>query len=382
MRLLERYIEIVRTRARQRMGSGEYGSMAVKPFPFDYEVPRQLVAQEPLKHRSDARLMVIDRARQSIEHFHVRDLTRLLPAGDRLVLNDTKVLPAQLAGRRAVTGGRWQGLFIDALPDGPWRILCKTRGRVAPGEVITLTDREGRPGAKLFLVERLEEGQWLAHPESEEAATSILDRLGRVPLPPYIRGGDMVDADVASYQTVYAQTPGAIAAPTAGLHFTKELLKALEAREVSYSRVTLHVGLGTFRPIESESWDEHRMHGEFGEVSATAAGEINGTKAAGGRVVAVGTTVVRLLETAVRQGEAGQSPRELRAWKGETDLFIRPPFEFRAIDALMTNFHFPRTTLLILVQTFGGTELIAEAYREAIREEYRFYSYGDAMLIV
>src|SRR3954447_12330459 len=356
--------------------------MAVKAFPFDYEVPRHLVAQEPLRHRSDARLMVVDRSKQSIEHYHVRDLPRLLPTGDRLVLNDTKVLPAQLAGRRADTGGRWQGLFIETTPDGHWRILCRTRGRLNPGEVITLSDREGRPGAKLFLVERLDEGQWLAHPDSEEAVESILAQLGRVPLPPYIRGGNMVDADVASYQTVYAQRPGAIAAPTAGLHFTKELLKALEARDVSYTRVTLHVGLGTFRPIESESWDEHRMHGESGEVTATAADEINRTRAAGGRVIAVGTTVVRLLETAVRAGAPGESSRQVRPWTGQTDLFIRPPFEFRAVDALMTNFHFPRTTLLILVQTFGGSELIAEAYREAIKEEYRFYSYGDAMLII
>src|SRR3954470_11071515 len=183
MRLLERYIEIVRTRARQRAGSGEYGSMAVKAFPFDYEVPRHLVAQEPLRHRSDARLMVVDRSRQSIEHLHVRDLPRLLPAGDRLVLNDTKVLPAQLSGRRAGTGGRWQGLFIDATPDGHWRILWKTRGRLSPGEVITLSDREGRPGAKVVLVGGLDEGQWLAHPDSEEAIGPILERLGRVPLP-------------------------------------------------------------------------------------------------------------------------------------------------------------------------------------------------------
>src|SRR4051795_2054710 len=273
--------------------------MATKLFPFDYEVPRHLVAQDPLRHRSDARLMVVDRSKQQIEHYHVRDLPRLLPAGDRLVLNDTKVLPAQLAGRRAGTGGRWQGLFIESMADGHWRILCKTRGRLNPGEVITLSDREGRPGAKLFLVERLDEGQWLAHPDSGEAVESILDQLGRVPLPPYIRGGNMVDADVASYQTVYAQRPGAIAAPTAGLHFTKELLKALEARDVSYTRVTLHVGLGTFRPIESESWDEHRMHGEWGEVPPATAAELNKTRAAGGRIVAVGTTVARTLETSV-----------------------------------------------------------------------------------
>ena len=351
-------------------------------FPFDYELPRRLVAQEPLRHRADARLMVVDRQRQEILHQHIRDLPHLLPAGDRLVLNDTKVVPAQLAGSRVSTGGRWQGLFIEETPDGHWKILCKTRGKLSPGESIALTDREGRPGAKLWLIERLEEGQWLAHLEADDESTEqILNRLGRVPLPPYIRGGNMTDADVASYQTVYADRPGAIAAPTAGLHFTKELIKALEARDVNYSRITLHVGLGTFRPIESERWDDHRMHRETGEITATAADEINRTRTEGGRVIAVGTTVTRLLETAVR-ASGDLAARKLRAWEGETDLFIRPPFEFRAIDALLTNFHFPRTTLLVLVQTFGGAELIAEAYRQAIEEEYRFYSYGDAMLIV
>jgi S-adenosylmethionine:tRNA ribosyltransferase-isomerase len=230
---------------------------APNTFPFDYEVPRQLVAQEPLRHRADARLMVVDRHRQEILHHHVRDLPHLLPAGDRLVLNDTKVVPAQLAGNRTTTGGRWLGLFIEALPDGNWRILCKTRGKLSPGDTVMLTDREGRPGVKLWLIERLEEGQWLAHAETDESTDAILNRLGRVPLPPYIRGGNMVDADVASYQTVYAERPGAIAAPTAGLHFTKELIKALEARGVTYSRITLHVGLGTFRPIE-------RNHGQRG----------------------------------------------------------------------------------------------------------------------
>jgi S-adenosylmethionine:tRNA ribosyltransferase-isomerase len=357
------------------------------PLPFDYELPRHLVAQEPLRNRSDARLMVVDRHRQSIAHYHVRDLPHLLPPGDRLVLNDTRVLPAQLVGRRAQTGGRWQGLFLEALPSGDWRILCKTRGRLVPGESVTLLDREGRPGAKLWLLERLEEGQWLAHlAEEEEHFESLLSRLGRVPLPPYIRGGNMVDADVANYQTVFARTPGAIAAPTAGLHFTRELLKALEAREVTHSYITLHVGLGTFRPIEAASIEEHRMHSEWGEITEHTASELNGTRAAGGRAIAVGTTVARVLETAVRAADSSASqspsPRTLRPWKGRTDLFIRPPFEFCALDALLTNFHFPRTTLLVLVQTFGGRELIAEAYRQAIRDEYRFYSYGDAMLIV
>jgi S-adenosylmethionine:tRNA ribosyltransferase-isomerase len=356
-------------------------------LPFDYEVPRRLIAQQPLRQRADARLMVVRRMSQEIEHHHVRDLPHLLSSGDRLVLNDTKVIPAQLAGKRAQTGGRWQGLFLDRTPDGHWRILCKTRGRLIPGEAIALVDREGRAGEKLWLLERLEEGQWLVHVESEESTEAILDRLGRVPLPPYIRGGNMVDADVANYQTVYAREPGAIAAPTAGLHFTKELVKALEARGVGYSRVTLHVGLGTFRPIETETWEEHRMHSEWGQVTPASADELNKTHAAGGRIVAVGTTVVRLLETAARSAAAApdrspNGPRSVPAWQGKTDLFIRPPFEFRAVDALMTNFHFPRTTLLVLVQTFGGAELIAEAYQQAIREEYRFYSYGDAMLIL
>ncbi len=353
---------------------------------FDFEVPRRLVAQEPLRHRTDARLMVVDRRRQQIDHHHVRDLPHLLPEGDRLVLNDTRVIPAQLAGRRALTGGRWSGLFMEATPDGHWRILCKTRGRLQPGEQVVLVDREGRVGEKLWLIEKQDEGHWLAHPESDEPFTTILERLGRVPLPPYIRGGNMVDSDIASYQTVFAKRPGAIAAPTAGLHFTNELLKALEARGVPHSKVTLHVGLGTFRPIETDDLDSHRMHSEWGEISASTAAELNTARAAGGRVIAVGTTVTRVLETAVRSkdgtDQASANRLEIPAWQGTTDLFIRPPFEFRAIDALLTNFHFPRTTLLLLVQTLGGWELINEAYRQAIQEEYRFFSYGDAMLII
>jgi S-adenosylmethionine:tRNA ribosyltransferase-isomerase len=354
---------------------------------FDYELPRRLVAQEPLRNRADARLMVVDRARQDISHHHVRDLPHLLPGGDRLVLNDTKVLPAQLAGRRLQTGGRWQGLYLETTTEGHWRILCKTRGHLRPGEAIGVIDREGRPGLKLWLLERMDESQWLAHPEPNEPAETALPRLGRVPLPPYIRGGNMVDADVANYQTVYARHLGAIAAPTAGLHFTRELLKALDARGLLLSRVTLHVGLGTFRPIETELLEQHRMHSEWGEITSATASELNATRAAGGRIIGVGTTVVRLLETAVRAADTSLGSGNLAAgmiqpWQGRTDLFIRPPFEFRAIDALMTNLHFPRTTLLVLVQTFGGRELIAEAYRQAIREEYRFYSYGDAMLIV
>ena len=354
--------------------------MSHESFCFDYELPRELVAQEPLRNRVDARLMVVDRARQSIEHYHVRDLPELLPGGDRLVLNDTKVIAAQLVGKRVPTGGRWQGLYLQTTREGHWKLLCKSRGRMKPGDAVMLTDVEGRAGVKLWLIEPLAEGEWLAHPESEEPAEALLARLGRVPLPPYIRGGQMVDADVTNYQTVFARVPGAIAAPTAGLHFTQELLRTLARGGVEFSAVTLHVGLGTFRPITAASLEEHSMHREWGELAATAAGELNATRQAGKRLIAVGSTVTRVLETAVRAPGAARD--NFLAWHGETDLFIRPPFEFQAVDALVTNFHFPRTTLLVLVATFAGRELIERAYQEAIREEYRFYSYGDAMLIL
>ncbi len=322
------------------------------PLLFDYDLPRELIAQQPLRNRADARLMVVDRCRQQVSHNHVRDLPMLLAAGDRLVLNDTRVLPAQLQGTRAGTGGRWRGLFLSSTPEGHWRVLCKTRGRLAPGESIVLEDREGRRAEKLWLLERLEGGQWLAHLDSEAPLTEALERLGRVPLPHYIRGGQMVDQDVANYQTVFARRPGAVAAPTAGLHFTKELLGQIGQRGVEFSAVTLHVGLGTFRPIAGPL-EEHQMHSEWCELGEKGAAEINATRAAGGRVVAVGTTCVRTLESA-----AARSEGKLAAWSGETDLFIRPPYEFRAIDCLLTNFHFPGTTLLVLVQTFGGVELI------------------------
>jgi S-adenosylmethionine:tRNA ribosyltransferase-isomerase len=311
----------------------------------------------------------------------VRDLPEILRSTDRLVLNDTKVIPAQLRGQRIETGGRWQGLFLGQFPDGEWRLLCKTRGRLRTPEPIALVDRENRVAAKLWLVERLDEGQWRARLDPPEDALQALERLGRVPLPPYIRGGNMADADVERYQTVFARRPGAVAAPTAGLHFTEDLLKHIGRRGVELSAVTLHVGMGTFKPIGVDDPAEHVMHAEWAEVSDPAAREINATRASGGRIVAVGTTVVRTLETvAAEQATAGAA--EIAApWRGETRLYIRPPYEFRAVDALVTNFHFPRTTLLLLVQALGGSALIRQAYEEAVAEQYRFYSYGDAMLI-
>jgi len=343
---------------------------------IDYHLPPELVAQEPLQNRADARLMVLDRARGTIEHAHIRDLPRLLLPGDRLVLNDTKVIPAQLRGLRTVTGGRWQGLFLAQTASGDWKIVCKTRGKIKPMEQVTLVDREGKEAAKLWLLEPIDDGQWLARPEPDAPPLELLQQLGRVPLPPYIRSGNMVDTDVEDYQTVFARVPGAVAAPTAGLHFTEMLLEAIRQSGIEVSKLTLHVGMGTFRPISGNDLDQHPMHSEWGDLPDQVAGDLNESRQRGDRIVAVGTTVARVLETVAGCGEVFQ------AWQGETDLFIRPPYTFLGIDALLTNFHFPRTTLLLLVQAFGGTEFVREAYEQAVHEQYRFYSYGDAMLLV
>ena len=342
---------------------------------YDYELPASLIAQSPLARRSDARLMVVDRTTQSLSHRHVRDLPELLAPGDCLVLNETRVAAARLIGRRVATGGRWEGLFLSADPHGRWQLLCKTRGKLAVGEQLALVDRSGGDDVALELLEKGAGGVWLARPRSGENAFEVLDRVGRVPLPHYIRGGEMCEADRERYQTVYARHWGSVAAPTAGLHFTTELLERLAAAGVEQARLTLHVGIGTFRPIQTESLDGHQMHREWGRIEAEAVECIRRCRGAGGRIVAVGTTTTRVLETAARAGE-------LQPWSGETELFIRPPFQFHAIDALLTNFHLPRSSLLVLVRTFGGDALVQRAYAEAIREQYRFYSYGDAMLIL
>lgn len=342
---------------------------------YDYDLPHERIAQQPLPDRSAARLLVVHRRTQTLEHRSVRDLPAFLTAGDALVLNDTRVIPARLVGYRTLTRGYWEGLYLESGAHGVWKILSKTRGKIQPGEAVTLQDRQQRNVCRLTLLERLGQGVWAVRPDSSEETFALLDRVGRVPLPPYIRDGEMADADRQTYQTVYADKPGAVAAPTAGLHFTPPLLEQLEAAGIELARVTLHVGLGTFRPISVERLDEHPMHAEWACLDAATAARLTAIRAAGGRIVAVGTTVVRTLETAAADDQ-------LQAWQGETDLFIRPPYRFRAVDALLTNFHLPKSTLLILVRTFGGDELIRRAYDEAIREGYRFYSYGDAMLIL
>ena len=342
---------------------------------YNYDLPPELIAQHPVRNRADARLMVVDRREASIRHHHVRDLPELLNPGDQLVLNDTRVIPARLVGTRTDTGGQWQGLYLSANEAGLWRILSKTRGRIRPGERIALWDRQARDAAALKLLEKRGQGIWIAQPDPPEDAMVLLQRIGRVPLPHYIRGGHMVASDEDNYQTVYARHAGSVAAPTAGLHFTRHLLTELEGRGVGVHYVTLHVELDTFRPITSLSLDQHEIHKEWAEISTEVARHLETCHANRQRIVAVGTTSVRVLETAARSGQ-------IVPWQGHTELFIRPPFRFQAIDALMTNFHLPRTSLLVLARTFGGDRLMHRAYELAVQEQYRFFSYGDAMLIL
>ncbi len=342
---------------------------------YDYDLPKDLIAQQPLARRADARLLVVDRQSQTLEHCYVRDLPQLLSPGDALVLNNTRVIPARLVGYRTQTGGRWSGLFLSVDTHGIWQVLGQTRGKLQAGETVTLHDVNGQNEVTLRMLAKLDGGAWAAKPESDASAFDLLEVIGRVPLPAYIRDGAMIDSDRETYQTVFATQPGAVAAPTAGLHFTESILDKIRQRTIRTCHVTLHVGIGTFRPIAVQELAQHQMHSEWGSIDASAVAELNVARASGGRIVAVGTTSVRVLETASRAGT-------LESWQGETDLFIRPPYEFRCVDALMTNFHLPKSTLLVLVRTFGGDELIRRAYDAAIRDSYRFYSYGDAMLIL
>ena len=340
---------------------------------YDYDLPRDLIAQEPLADRTSARMLVVGRGAGSLSHRHVRDLPHILRPGDLLVVNETKVVPARLAGRREKTGGRWEGLWLGVEMDGAWRLLAHTRGRVAIGERVVLVDPQGNDSLSLVMTGRSSGGSWLAHPDRAGAPESLLGEVGRIPLPGYIRGGDAVASDIDRYQTVFARTAGSAAAPTAGLHFTPTLLAALGARGVERAAVTLHVGVDTFRPISVARLADHPMHTEWCECPPETVAAVAAARARGGRVVAVGTTAVRTLETAAAGGT-------LAPWSGPTSLFIRPGHTFRATDCLLTNFHMPRTTLMVLVSTFAGREVVRRAYAEAIAERYRFLSYGDCML--
>jgi S-adenosylmethionine:tRNA ribosyltransferase-isomerase len=345
---------------------------------YDFDLPPERIAQEPIAERDAARLLVLRRDPAIRAHHVFRELPGLLRPGDLLVFNDTRVIPARLVGQREKTGGRWEGLFVRALANGLWELLVQTRGRPVAEETLLVEGPEGKASLRLELVSKTPGGRWLVRPGQEGSPVEILSRHGRVPIPPYIRKGRAGAVDRDRYQTIYAQQPGAVAAPTAGLHFTPALLEALAATGIDRAFVTLHVGPGTFQPVTVEDIRQHRVEPEWGEFPAATARALAAARARGGRVVAVGTTSVRLLESAVRD----QAPQEpLAAWSGPTELTIVPPFRFRAVDALITNFHLPRSSLLLLVSAFAGRENVLAAYQEAIARGYRFYSYGDAMLI-
>jgi S-adenosylmethionine:tRNA ribosyltransferase-isomerase len=338
---------------------------------YDYALPPELIAQTPADRRDRSRLMVVHRDTGRIEHRIFSDIVDLLAPGDVLVLNETRVFPARLRGRRA-GGGAAEVLLLNPSADHPelWTALARPGAKLKRGKVVEIA-----PDLSVEIVDVLPDGDRLVRVHTPLELDEALERYGEMPLPPYMRR-EATDADRERYQTVYARERGSVAAPTAGLHFTPELLAAAEARGVAIARLVLHVGVGTFRPVEVDDPREHRMHSEWYSVPPAAAEKINAARAAGGRVWAVGTTSVRTLETVA--DEAGA----VHPGSGWTDIFIRPPYRFRAVDRLITNFHLPRSTLLMLVAALAGREAVMRAYEEAIAERYRFYSYGDAMAVV
>jgi S-adenosylmethionine:tRNA ribosyltransferase-isomerase len=330
-------------------------------FPFD----PSLIAAEPVLPREQAKLLVVSARHRSITHRRVTDLAELLDPGDLLVVNDTRVRLARVKGRKH-SGQSVDILFVKPVADREWQVLM--RGPWRAGQVIDI-DPDGR-----LTVLRRDEGRTIVRIEGTLPLSDWFQAHGRMPLPPYIKRPP-TDQDLEWYQTIFAQHEGAIAAPTAGLHFTPALLERLAERRIDLAKVTLHVGVGTFKPISVDRLEEHRMEPEWVDVGPEAVHAIEQTKQRKGKIVAVGTTVVRALES------AASGPGSLRAYRGQTSLFIVPGYRFQIVEALLTNFHLPRTTLLMLVSAFGGTEFVRQAYEEAVRTQYRFYSYGDAMLL-
>lgn len=338
---------------------------------FDFHLPAEQVAQAPAQRRDASRLLVVDRATGALAHRTFADLVDYIPAGDALVLNETRVFPARLRGRRA--SGAEAEVFLLHPHEGQekvWTALVRPGAKLKPGRMV-----EVGPELSVEILESTPGGERIVRLATELGLAEALDRYGEVPLPPYVER-TATDADRERYQTVYARERGSVAAPTAGLHFTSGMLDALQAKGVRIVRLVLHVGVGTFRPVETDDPAEHRMHAEWYQVSPQAASALNETRAAGGSAWAVGTTVTRTLES------VATADGVVHAGEGWTDIFIRPPYRFKAVDHLVTNFHLPRSTLLMLVSAFGGYEPVMRAYREAIERGYRFYSYGDAMLLV
>ena len=340
----------------------------MKTSDFYYDLPQELIAQTPLERRDTSRLMVLDPATQRIEHRHFYDLIDYLNPGDCLVMNDSRVLPARLLGKRMPTGGAVEVLLLTDRGNKTWECLVKPGRKLHEGAQISFGD--GALTAEVTQV--LESGNRLVQFHYDGIFLEILERLGKMPLPPYIKE-ELEDGE--RYQTVYSRVSGSAAAPTAGLHFTKELLERIEQKGVHLAYITLHVGLGTFRPVKVEDVTAHHMHSEFCMISAETAALLNETRRAGKRIVCVGTTSCRTLESLADEN-GGFAERS--AW---TDIFIYPGYRFRAMDALVTNFHLPESTLIMLVSAFAGYDFTMRAYREAVQERYRFFSFGDAMLL-
>ncbi len=335
---------------------------------FDFYLPEEQIAQDPLENRSDSRLMVLNRESGEIEHKIFKDITGYLKKGDCLVINNTKVLPARLIGVKEETGAKIELLLLKRRENDIWETLVKPGRKARKGAKISFGDGI----LKGEIIDEVEEGNRLIQFSYEGIFEEILDQLGQMPLPPYITHQLQ---DKNRYQTVYAKEQGSAAAPTAGLHFTKELLKEIEDMGVTIAHVTLHVGLGTFRPVKVENVLEHHMHSEFYCIEESEAKKINDTKKNGGRVIAVGTTSTRTLESATDENGI------LQAKSGNTEIFIYPGYKFKMIDGLITNFHLPQSTLLMLVSAFSTREHILHAYEEAVKEGYRFFSFGDAMFL-
>ena len=339
---------------------------------FDYELPEELIAQHPLSKRDASRMLIVHRATGAFEDRHFVSLPDYLRAGDCLVLNNTKVFPARLLGRRLPTGGSVEILLLREIEAGKWQVLARPARRLQVGSRIEFAE------SKLTgtVVEVLDDGTRVIHFEPSDDLLNVIEEIGETPLPPYIkRHSGAADEDRDRYQTIYAQQTGAIAAPTAGLHFTARVLQELKQNDVRIAEITLHVGYGTFEPVRVDNVAEHRVLAERFTISEEAACTINDCRRTGGRVVAVGTTTTRALESSI-------SGSGVLAANGLANLTITPGYSFRAVDALLTNFHLPRSSLLLLVSAFAGSTLVLEAYRHAVRERYRFYSYGDCMLIL
>ena len=336
---------------------------------FDYHLPEPLIAQTPLKNRDQSRLLVLGRKTGNIAHKHFTDIMDYFEPGDTLVLNDTRVMPARLFGLKEETGAKVEMLMLTRIEDNDWEVLLKPAKRIKVGN--TLSFGNGKIIAEC--IKELEQGGRIMRLHYEGILEERLDELGEMPLPPYIK--ERLD-DPDRYQTVYAKENGSAAAPTAGLHFTDELLQKIKDKGVNIAFITLHVGLGTFRPVSVEDINDHEMHSEYYQMTKETADILNKTKENGHRIISVGTTSTRTLETIRRDHE------QFVATSGWTDIFIYPGFEYKAIDGLITNFHLPKSTLVMLVSAFSSREYILNAYKEAVKLKYRFFSFGDAMLII